>query len=164
MREENSARKSLISRGYFGGKNLGDEGKEYTEHSALLEFHVRIPLKGNVLLSHRLRTDQRWLGDEAAHSQRWRYRLMLEKEYTAGRTSIVPYVNVEPYYDSRYDTVNRTRLIGGATVSWAPRFAIETNWTYQYDSKSSVTCTNALNLILHVFFETKRARPASNAP
>ena len=65
----------------------------------------------------RLRTDLRWLGDAHEFSTRLRYRLMVEKEYGVGRTSIVPYVNVEPYYDSRYDIVNRVRLIGGATVA-----------------------------------------------
>jgi hypothetical protein len=161
--DENRAQKMrpfLLRGGYLAGKSLGDGGQEYRERTAFAEFHVRIPLKGNILLSHRLRTDLRWLGEDAAFSQRWRYRLMVEREYTAGRTSLVPYVSVEPYFDSRYDTVNRLRLIGGTTVAWTPRVAVEGNWTYQYDSRSSITYTNALNVILHVFFETKAARPA----
>jgi hypothetical protein len=148
----------LLRGGYLGGKSLGDDGQAYQEHTAFAEFHVRIPLKGNFLFSHRLRTDLRWLGEDSEYSQRWRYRLMIEREYIEGRTSIVPYVNAEPYFDSRYDTVNRIRLIGGATVSWTPRVAIEGNWTYQYDSRSSVTYTDAFNLILHVFFETRASR------
>ena len=87
---------------------------------------------------------------------RWRYRLMIEREIAKGRTSIVPFVNVEPYYDSRYDTVNRVRIIPGASVSWAPRYAIEGNVTYQHDTRSSVTNLVALNVILHVYFETRR--------
>jgi hypothetical protein len=82
---------------------------------------------------------------------------MVEKEVAVGRGSLVPYVNVEPYYDSRYQTVNRVRLIGGASASWSPRWALEGNWTYQHDTRSSVTNLNALNLILHVYFETGRA-------
>jgi hypothetical protein len=80
---------------------------------------------------------------------------MLEKEYTQGRWSIVTYVNGEAYYDSRYHEVNRYRAIGGATFSWSPRIAVEGNWTYQYDSRSSVTNLNALNVILHAFFERR---------
>jgi len=105
-------------------------------------------------VSHRLRTDLRWLGDDPEFSTRWRYRLMVEKEVTAGRASFVPYVNVEPYYDSRYETVNRVRLIGGTSVAWSPRVALEGNVTYQHDTRSSVTHLYALNVILHVFFET----------
>ena len=151
----------MVRGGYLAGKSLGDDGATYRERTVLAEFHGRIPLTGNMLLSQRLRTDFRWLGDDAEYSQRWRYRVMVEKEYTAGRSSIVPYVNAEPYYDSRYNTVNRIRVIGGATFSWTHHAAVETNWTYQHDTRSSVTNLNALNVILHVFFETRKARPSS---
>ena len=67
---------------------------------------------------------------------------------------------MEPYYDSRYDTVNRVRVIPGASVSWSPRYAIESNVTYQHDTRSSVTNLVALNVILHVYFETRRPRAA----
>ena len=107
--------------------------------------------------SHRLRSELRWLGScDAEFSTRWRYRLMVEKELIAGRTSFVPYVSVEPYYDSRYETVNRIRLIGGTSVVWSPRAAIETNVTYQHDSHSSTKELFALNVILHVFFDRSR--------
>ena len=147
----------MVRGGYLGGKSLDDQGEAYTERTAFSELHARSPLKGGFLMSSRLRADLRWLGeDDPEFSTRLRYRLMLEKEYRAGRTSIVPYVNVEPYYDSRYDTVNRVRVIPGASVSFTPRFAVETNVTYQYDSKSSTTHLLALNVILHLFFDASR--------
>ncbi len=147
----------LVRVGYLRGKSLDDEGAAYTERTIFAELHARTPVKGGVLVSHRLRADLRWLGSEDADfSTRWRYRLMVEKEIARGRTSLVPYVNVEPYYDSRYDTVNRVRLIPGASVSWSPRYAIEGNVTYQHDTRSSVTNLVALNVILHVYFETRR--------
>jgi hypothetical protein len=147
----------LFRGGYMGGKSLDDQGEAYTEHTAFAELHWRLPVKGGFLLSQRLRTEFRWLGqDNPEFSSRLRYRLMLEKEYTVGRVSLVPYVNVEPYYDSRYDTVNRIRLIPGASVSWTRYAAIEGNLTYQHDSKSSATHTVALNVILHVFLDTSR--------
>jgi len=145
-------RRFLLRAGYLGGRSLDDQGETFSEDTALVELHVRTPLKGKVLVSHRLRTDFRWLGGESDFSARFRYRLMIEKELLSGRTSIVPYVNVEPYYDTRYDMVNRVRWIGGATVGWTPRFALEGNFTYQHDSKAAATHTYALNLILHVFF------------
>jgi len=155
MMDEDRAREMrrfLFRVGYLGGKSLDDQGEAYNEDTALIEMHMRTPLKGKVLVSHRLRTDLRWLGVDRDFSARLRYRLMIEREFLAGRVSIVPYVNVEPYYDSRYDFVNRVRLIGGATVAWKTFFAIETNFTYQNDTKASVTNTYALNAILHVFF------------
>lgn len=154
MIDEDRAREMkvfLARAGYLTGESLGDQGAAYKEDMAFGEFHVRNPLKGRILVSHRLRTDFRWLNEDRDFSARLRYRLMVEKEYLSGRTSIVPYVNVEPYYDSRYSTVNRVRVIGGATVSWKPGVALEGNFTYQHDTRASVTNVYALNVILHVF-------------
>jgi Protein of unknown function (DUF2490) len=147
----------LVRGGYLGGKSLDDHGAEYTEYTAFGELHLRLPLPRGVMWSHRLRSELRWLGSgDAEFSTRWRYRLMVEKELIAGRASFVPYVSVEPYYDSRYETVNRLRLIGGTSVVWSPRTAIETNVTYQHDSRSSTKELLALNVILHVFFDMSR--------
>lgn len=161
MVDENRARTMktfLVRGGYNHGQSLDDQGQAYKEDMAFFELHVRTPFKGKFLLSHRLRPEARWLGDAHEFSTRFRYRLMLEKEFEAGRTSIVPYVNGEFYYDSRYDSFNRVRLIGGATVGWLRWFALEANITYQHDSRSSVTNLYALNVILHLFFETAQAR------
>jgi hypothetical protein len=83
---------------------------------------------------------------------------MLEKEFTAGRASIVPFVNAEPFWDSRYLTFSRLRVIGGAVYTRGSRFSIESNLTYQYDENYSSANLYALNLILHVYFETKHSR------
>jgi hypothetical protein len=148
----------LVRGGYLAGRSLDDHGETYRENTMFLELHNRYPIKGNILLSQRVRTDLRWLGDPPDFSYRLRYRLMSEKEFKVGQTSIVPYVSIEPYYDSRYATVNRVRLIGGVTGSWSPRYALEGNITYQNDSRSSVTNLYALNVILHLFFDTSRAK------
>ena len=147
----------LVRGGYLGGRSLDDHGETYRENTMFVELHNRTPIKGDILLSQRLRTDFRWLGDEPEFSYRLRYRLMVEKEFKVGDTSIVPYVNFEPYYDSRYGIVNRFRLIGGVTGTWSPRYALEGNITYQNDSRSSVTNLFALNVILHLYFDTSRA-------
>ncbi|MBP1636812.1 MAG: hypothetical protein H6Q10_3386 [Acidobacteria bacterium] len=148
----------LLRGGYLGGKSLDDQGEAYTEYTAFGEMHWRLPLKGGFLLSHRLRTELRWLGkDSHEFSNRWRYRFMVEKEFGAGRLSFVPYANVEPYYDSRYETVNRVRLIAGSSVAWSTRTALEVNGTYQYDSRSSTKEILAASVILHVFFDASRA-------
>jgi hypothetical protein len=62
---------------------------------------------------------------------------------------------VEPFWDSRYSEVTRTRIIGGTTLSLNQRFAYELNLTYQYDKTYDTTNLYALNVILHVFFESK---------
>lgn len=144
--------------GFMEGWSLQDWGESYTEDMLYPEIHRRIPLKGNILMSHRIRTDFRWIGEEPEFSYRFRYRLMLEKEFSPEHSSVVPFVSAEPFWDSRYMVFNRIRLIGGTTVSWSPGIALEGNLTYQYDSRSSVNNVYAINIILHVFFESRRVK------
>ena len=69
--DENRSREMyawLVRGGYLGGRSLGDQGAEYRENTMFLELHRRTPLKGDVLLSHRLRADLRWLGDDPEFS------------------------------------------------------------------------------------------------
>jgi hypothetical protein len=147
----------LVRGGFMEGWGLGENAGDYTEDMLFAEIHRRVPLlvMGEILLSQRFRTDLRWVGQDPQFSYRFRYRVMVEKEYTDGNFSVVPYVNVEPYWDSRYSTFNRVRLIGGATLSWVPTLAFEGNITYQYDAHYTTKNLYALNLILHVFFEAE---------
>jgi hypothetical protein len=119
----------MVRGGFMEGWNLRNNSNNYAEDMLFAEFHRRIPLKGDVLLSHRFRVDTRWLGQDNDFSYRFRYRLMVEKEYKSDHYSIVPFVNIEPYWDSRYSKIVKTRVIGGVTTSWGERFAIEGNLT-----------------------------------
>lgn len=147
----------MVRGGLMEGWSLGENAGEYTEDMLFAEIHRRIPLKGGILFSNRFRTDLRWLGQDSEYSYRFRERIMIEKEYKSGRSSVAPYVNAEVFWDSRYSTVNRVRLIGGATVVWGKRFAWEGNLTYQYDENYSATNLYALNFIIHVFFQKRHA-------
>ncbi|HLO82806.1 MAG TPA: DUF2490 domain-containing protein [Chitinophagaceae bacterium] len=148
----------MVRGGFMEGWSLGENAGDYTEDMLFAEIHRRTPLKNGLLLSSRIRTDLRWVGQEPKFSYRFRYRVMLEKEFKAGQGSIVPYLNAEPYWDSRYTSFNRIRIIGGATMAWGSRFAYEGNMTYQYDEQYNSTNLFALNLILHVFFETRKVQ------
>jgi hypothetical protein len=151
----------LVRCGYMKGMSLYDLGESYTENMGIAEVHKRIPLKGHMLLSSRLRTDLRWVGQEADFSYRLRFRMMVEKEFTFNNKSFVPYISVEPFWDSRFELVNRVRAIGGTTFAWGERIALEGNFTYQYDSKASITNIYAFNVILHVFIVRHHLRPTS---
>jgi hypothetical protein len=148
----------LFRGGFMEGWSLGENAGNYTEDMLFVEIHRRMPLKGSFLLSHRIRVDFRWVGEEPDFSYRFRYRVILEREFKTGNSSVVTYVNAEPFWDSRYTNFSRIRLIGGATAAWGPRFAFEGNITYQYDSHYEAPNLYALNLILHIFFESKRAK------
>jgi hypothetical protein len=147
--------------GYMGGWSFYDQSESYTEDMLFAELHRRVLLKRLVLLSNRLRFDNRWVGQDPTFSYRFRYRVMVEKEFLKNKTSLIPYISVEPFWDSRYDSFNRVRIIGGTTVSWRSRYSLEGNITYQYDSKLSSTNTVAFNTIFHLYFETAKVREAA---
>ncbi len=149
----------LVRGGYFGGKSLYDKGETYSEDMLFAEIHRRFLLRRLILFSQRIRMDNRFLGNENAdYSYRFRYRAMFEKEFLSGKTSIIPFISVEPFYDSRFNTISRVRAIGGTTVTWNHRFAIEGNFTYQHDSKPSTTNLLAFSAILHLYFETGKVK------
>lgn len=149
----------LFRGGYMNGLSLSDFGESYTEDMALTELHKRIPLIYDQLLSLRLRNDLRWVGQPVNFSYRFRFRIMLEKEYRFGLTSVIPYINTEPFWDSRYQKVNRNRAIVGTTLSGAKPIALEACVIYQYDSEMTNQNVIVFNLILHLYFERKLIHP-----
>lgn len=147
---------NMLRGGYLLGRSIDDKGESYSENTAFAEYHLRIPYKGRLLVSHRFRTDYRWMGTDNDFSARLRYRLMLEREFIIKKTSLVPYFNAEAYFDTRYSEINRYRFIAGSSVAWSSIFAIEGNFTYQRDSYASIENLYALNLILHFYIKTKK--------
>jgi hypothetical protein len=145
----------LFRGGYMAGWSLYDKGESYNEDMLFAEIHSRVPLKNHILFSQRFRFDTRWLGEEKDFSYRLRIRFMIERELELKRITLIPYINVEPFWDSRYERVVKTRVIGGATFVRGPVVAFETNLTYQYDDTYSTPNLFALNIILHLFFERK---------
>ena len=147
----------LIRVGFMEGSSLGENAGDYTEDMLFAEIHNRQPLiivvLSQILFSQRFRTDFRWVGQDPEFSYRLRYRAMVEKEFTDGNFSIIPYLSAELFWDSRYSAITRVRVIGGSTLTWGPTLAFEGNITYQYDSYYYAQNLYALNLILHVFFE-----------
>jgi hypothetical protein len=148
----------LVRGGYMKGWSLGEHSGAYYEDMLFGEIHRRIPVGDKFLISQRLRPELRWLGEDQDFSYRFRYRLMVEKELTSGSCSMVPYINAEPYWDSRYSAFTRIRVIGGTSLSWGPRFAFEGNLTYQHDNHYDTSNLYAINIILHVYFERKSSR------
>jgi hypothetical protein len=143
----------MVRGGYMKGVSIYDWGESYSEQMAFGELHSRWAYIKEVLFSQRLRVDNRWVGDQPVYSYRLRYRMMIEREFVSSKSSFVPYVSAEAYYDSRYSKINRIRLIGGTTISRGGPLALEGNITYQNDINYSTPNMFALNVILHVFLK-----------
>jgi hypothetical protein len=149
--------KPMMARlGYLKGRGLEEEesGESFSEKSAYGEFYFRVPLKETAFFTQRLRSDLRWIGPEDEYSYRLRYRLMIEKELILKEISYVPYLNLEPYYDSRYDAINMLRTSIGSSVKWSKWYALEGNVTYQYGPRTEITNLYAISAILHLFYDS----------
>ncbi|MDX8337899.1 DUF2490 domain-containing protein [Draconibacterium sp. IB214405] len=148
----------LVRGGYGAGWSLYDKYESYSEDMIFTELHRRIVLKHLILFSQRIRFDNRWLGQDHEYSYRFRFRAMFEREIKLEKTSIVPYISIEPFYDSRFKSFNRVRSTGGATISLNHRFDLEGTIVHQYDSNASSPNVLAFNAILHIYFETPKVR------
>jgi hypothetical protein len=122
----------------------------YTEHRGVLEMTGRVPLPSDTWLVHRVRVDLRDIEGES--SQRYRYRLGIEREFSAGGVLMVPYAQAEFYYDTRFDAWTRQLYQVGAEIELTKRWRIEPYIALQKDTKSTPDLTDLLGLILKYYY------------
>jgi hypothetical protein len=122
---------------------------ESYENRGILEITGRLPLPGAVWMVGRARVDLRDRND--AFSTRYRYRMQVERETLLFRAATVPYVNAEPFYDSRYDAVVRWRFEAGIEIALSDHWRLEPHYLRQEDSSSEPRHTNAFGLIIKSF-------------
>ncbi len=120
------------------------------EHRYIFDFNYSWYFGEATQLTDRTRTDLR--DSEGSSSYRIRNRLKLEHEVKFSRGSMTPYVNVEAYYDSRYDTVSRIRWEAGTTTPLGRRMAIDLYLGRQHDSHPAAQDVNGLGLTLNGYF------------
>ena len=106
-------KKLLVRGGYRYGFSLS-EGDPFKEHRIVLEQHVRQPLPLDILVTDRNREDFRWV--DGQFSIRYRNRVTFEREFEVLGRQLTPYASAEAYYDTRFDTWNRNRLVVGVQI------------------------------------------------
>lgn len=122
---------------------------ESHENRGILELTGRFALPGEVWAVNRLRADLR--DKDGEFSTRYRFRLQLERETSVFGAVTVPYINVEPFYDSRHDAVIRWRYETGVEIVMSPHWRVEPHYLYQRDSRSEPKHTNAFGLVLKYY-------------
>ena len=132
--------------GYDRIFNVTDEsGREVAENRVIVAVHGKAPLPADVWLEARARTDLRWIGDE--YSTRYRARLEATREFTVRGYTVVPYVNYEWFYDTRYDAWARTLATAGAEVTLSEHFRIEVYVAGQDDDYPQDETLGAVGLV-----------------
>ena len=121
------------------------------EHRIVLEATARYPLSAGVLVSNRFRTDVRFIDGE--DSWRFRNRLSVEKEFSAGPVRINPYIRGELYYDSRFNEWSRREVIAGAAFPIRRHFELEGYFDHQNDTGDDTDRqVNAIGTVLNLYF------------
>jgi hypothetical protein len=126
------------------------EGVEVVENRGVIALYGRVPLPAEFWLETRSRADFRWIGDE--YSNRYRFRLDLSREFAVRDRAVVPYCNVEWFYDTRYDDWARTLLTLGAEVTMTEHFRYEVYLARQADRVPEEKDLNALGVVLKWYY------------
>lgn len=132
--------------GYDRIFNVTDEsGRDVAEDRGIVAVHGKASLPADVWLEARARTDLRWIGDE--YSTRYRARLEATREFMVRGRPVVPYVNYEWFYDTRFDAWARTLATAGAEVTLSDHFRLELYVASQDDDYPQDETLGAVGLV-----------------
>jgi hypothetical protein len=127
-----------------------ETGAEVVENRGVIALYGRIPLPSTFWLETRTRADFRWIGDD--YSNRYRFRLDLSREFIVRDHAVVPYANVEWFYDTRHDDWARTLATLGAEVTLTDHFRYEIYLARQDDRLPEEKDINALGVVLKWYY------------
>jgi hypothetical protein len=139
-----------VRAGYVVSTDLDDRDDGSTTQMVLLEMTGRFELPEKVWLVSRARVDFRDIDGD--RSQRYRLRVGIEREFTVGRVVMVPYVQAETFYDTRFDTFNRQLYQAGVEIELNKHWRIEPYIARQNDSRSASGNVNRFGLVLKSYF------------
>jgi len=106
--------------GYRETFELGGDDDTVSERRVVTDLTPRFFLPWELLVAERNRVDFRWI--EGVYSWRYRPRVWVERQSKIGSVKLVPHAAVELYYDSRYDSWERTQYRAGLSVPVAHWF------------------------------------------
>jgi Protein of unknown function (DUF2490) len=104
-------------------KGTSIAGADVSENRGILSLYGKAPLPGEVWLESRMRADLRWIDGD--YSNRYRFRVEATREFTVRGRPVVPYLNYEWFYDTRYDGWARTLWMAGTEVTINTHFRYE---------------------------------------
>jgi hypothetical protein len=107
------------------------------------------PLPAEIFLELRTRADLRWIGGE--YSTRYRLRLEATREFFVFGHSVVPYLNCEGFYDTRYDGWARMLIMVGSEFTISKNFRFELYVAPQLDYLPSRTNLLAFGVVGKVY-------------
>jgi hypothetical protein len=139
----------------WSGSAISSWGTSTTGRTAslsrgILEMTARVPLPSDVWLVNRARVDLRDLDGE--FSTRFRYRLGIEREFTVGGMTLVPYAQAEVFYDTRFGAWNRQLYQAGVEIEITKHWRIEPYYARQEDQRASTAHVDRVGLVLKTYW------------
>ena len=124
--------------------------QDVAEDRGIISLYGKAPLPGEVWVEVRARADLRWIGDD--YSNRYRLRVEGTREFTVLERTVVPYLNYEWFYDTRYEAWTRTLWTAGAEVTFNKHFRYELYLSGQKDREPSEATLAAFGLVLKFYY------------
>jgi hypothetical protein len=140
----------LVARfGYQYITAVGDAERSSRENRAIVELLARMRLPADFWLTNRARVEFRHL--DGRYSNRYRYRLGVEREVHLSDLTTTPFATAEIFYDTRFDTVSRERYQAGIEVVLSRRWRIEPYLLRQNNRRPEASHLNALGFKLKYY-------------
>ncbi len=126
------------------GMRQNPEDRLFAQLSGKAELPAEIGLEG------RARVDLRWIGGD--YSERYRLRVEVNREFQVHERTILPYFNVEWFYDTRYDRWSRKLYQAGGEFTVSPHFRFEVYLARQHDHLPTESSVDALGLMAKWYY------------
>ena len=123
---------------------------EVAEDRGVLALYGRAPLPEDTMVEGRVRADLRWLGGD--YSTRYRFRAEVNREFTVAGHTVVPYANIEWFYDTRYHGWSRTLLQAGPEITVNKNFRYEVYLAWQSDRLPKHETLGALGVVAKWYY------------
>jgi hypothetical protein len=123
---------------------------EIAEDRGVLALYGRAPLPEDTTVEGRVRADLRWLGGD--YSTRYRFRAEVNREFTVAGHTVVPYANIEWFYDTRYHGWSRTLVQAGPEITVNKNFRYEVYLAWQSDRLPKHETLGALGVVAKWYY------------
>ena len=127
-----------------------DGSTSVAEDRVVAALHAKAELPAEVGLEGRVRVDLRWIDGDL--SSRERFRLEANRVFTVLEHSVMPYMQIEAFYDTRYDGWSRMLYQPGVEITLDPHFRIELYVARQNDRLPTQQSLNALGLVAKWYY------------
>ena len=131
-------------------KATAETGPDVAEDRAIVSFFGKAPLPAEIWLEARVRADLRWIGDE--DSARYRFRIEATREVTVRDHTVVPYANVEWFYDTRYNGWARVLYQIGPEITVNEYFRYEIYLARQEDRLPEHETLDAIGFVAKWYY------------